>query len=65
MPDLDYNADRECPVYGRTIDCDLCYESLMALTRSIKIEAVPELNEVKDIEKARKVCVECPYSDLS
>ncbi len=65
MPNLDYEADRHCPVYDKTINCDLCYESLMALTRSIKVEAVPELNEVKDIEKARKVCAECPYSDLS
>lgn len=64
MPDLDYEADRYCPAYERKIDCDLCYESLMALTRFIKIEAVPELKEIKDIEKARVICDKCPYSDL-
>ncbi|MGN0574670.1 MAG: hypothetical protein ACI4J2_01470 [Ruminococcus sp.] len=64
MPNLDYEADRHCPVFNRTIDCDLCYESIMALSRFVKISSVPELNEIKDIEKARVTCDKCPYSDL-
>lgn len=65
MSELDYEADRFCPAYNETIDCDLCYESLMALSRSIKISSVPELSRIEDIEKARKLCAKCPYSDLS
>lgn len=53
-----------CPVYNETIDCDLCYESIMALSRSIKVSCVPELFRVEDIEKARIICDKCPYSDL-
>lgn len=63
--DLDYNADRRCPVYNKVIDCDLCYESVMALSKMIKVSAIPELLEIKDIENARVICNNCPYSDLS
>lgn len=62
--DLDYESDHHCPVYGRTIDIDLCYESLMALSRAVKVSSVPELGEIKDIEAARKTCAKCPYSEL-
>ncbi len=64
MSELDYNADRFCPVYNDEIDCDLCYESIMALTRIVKASSVPELSKVEDIEKARRICSKCPYSDL-
>jgi hypothetical protein len=61
---LDYNADHYCPVYKRVISADLCYDSLCCLGRLFKISSTPELQEVEDIEKARKVCEDCPYSDL-
>lgn len=61
---LDYEEDHYCPVYGRIIASDLCYDSLMCLNRSFKLSSTKELREVKDIEKARKVCAECPYSEL-
>lgn len=65
MSELNYDADRFCPVYNEIIDCDLCYDSLMALSRHVKISSVSELSKIKDIENARTVCNRCPYSDLS
>lgn len=62
--DLDYEADHHCPVYGRVISADLCYDSLMCLNRSFKVSSTKELAEVKDIEEARKICAKCPYSEL-
>ena len=62
---MDYEACRYCPVYKRMIDADLCYDSLCCLSGEFKISSTPELSEVQDIEKARKICAECPYSDLS
>lgn len=62
---LDYEEEHYCPVYKKVIDCDLCYESLMVLNRSFKVESLPEMQEVKDIEESRAVCKACIYSDLS
>ena len=62
--DLDYEADHYCPAYGKVINIDLCYESLMALSRAVKVSSVPELAEIADIEEARKICAKCPYSEL-
>ena len=61
---LDYEAERYCPVYKRTIDADLCYDSLCCLAGLFKVASTPELKEVEDIDTARKVCTDCPYSDL-
>lgn len=61
---LDYEADRYCPAYKRVIDADLCYESLNCLSGSFKISSVPELSEIPDIEQARKICDQCPFSEL-
>lgn len=61
---LDYGADHYCPVYGRTIEADLCYDSLMCLNGSFKVSSTKELQEVEDIENARNVCMACPYSEL-
>ncbi len=62
---LDYEKDHYCPVYGRVIDPDLCYDSLCCLNRMFKISSTKELLEIKNIEMARKTCSECEYSDLS
>lgn len=62
--DLDYEADHYCPVYKRAIAADLCYDSLCCLGGQFKISSTKELQEVKDIENARKICAECPYSEL-
>ena len=61
---LDYEADRMCPAYGRMIDADLCYDSLMCLNGMMKTSSTKELSTIKDIENARRVCKDCPYSDL-
>lgn len=64
MAKIDYTVSHFCPVYGREIDPDLCYESLMCLNKFFKTSSVPELNEVKDIEAARQKCKSCEYSKL-
>ena len=61
---LNYEEDHYCPVYGRTICADLCYDSLMCLNHCFKVSSTKELAEIKDIEKARKACAKCPYSEL-
>ena len=62
---LDYDADHYCPVYEKIIDCDLCYDSLSCLNGGFKISSTKELLAVRDIDRARKICAECEYSDLS
>lgn len=62
---LDYDAAHYCRVYRKEIDSDLCYESLMALGKMFKVDSVPELKAVIDIEEARHICAGCIYSDLS
>lgn len=61
--ELDYEADHYCPAYKRVICADLCYDSMMCLNRFFKISSTRELTEIEDIEEARKVCAECPYSE--
>lgn len=61
---LDYEAVHYCPVFGKVIDADLCYESLMCLNHSFKISSTKELAVVKNIDEARKICAGCPYSEL-
>lgn len=62
---LDYEADHYCPVYERVISADLCYDSLCCLGKMFKISSTKELDEIKDIARARKICGECSYSDLN
>ena len=60
----DHTVDHYCPVYGRLISADLCYDSLMCLNRCFKVSSTKELLEVPDIEAARAICAKCPYSEL-
>ena len=62
---LNYDIPHYCPVYKRDIEIDLCYDSLCCLNGDFKISSTPELVEIKDIEEAKKICANCPYSDLS
>ena len=62
---LDYNSDHYCPAYEKIISSDLCYDSLCCLSGEFKISSTKKLLEIKDIEKAKKVCKACPYSDLN
>ena len=61
---LDYDVDHYCPAYNKIISADLCYDSLMCLSGMFKISSTWELQEIEDIEHARKVCEACPYSKL-
>ncbi len=62
---LDYNNPHYCPVYKKIIDIDLCYDSLCCLTGMFKTSSTPELAEIENIDEARGICKNCPYSDLS
>lgn len=48
---LDYNAERYCPVYNEIIGDGLCYDTIMCMTKQIKVSSLPELNNVKDIQR--------------
>jgi len=61
--EFDYTADHHCPVFDEVIDSAVCLEAMAVLEKFIKIEAVPEMAKVKDIEKARKICAHCKYSE--
>lgn len=61
---LDYKSNHYCPIYKKEISIDLCYDSLCCLTGMFKISSTKELKEIKDIEKARIICKNCPYSNL-
>jgi len=63
--DLDYDNPHYCPVYKRVIGIDLCYDSLCCLNGDFKISSTPELAEIENIDEARNICKNCPYSDLS
>ena len=62
---LDYDAPHYCPAYEEIISADLCYDSLNCLNGMFKISSTKELQKIADIEKAKKVCRKCPYSDLN
>lgn len=62
---LDYESDHFCPVFNEVVTPDKCYDALICLCRLVKIEANPDLDELGNIEVARKLCKACPYSDLS
>ena len=62
---IDHDKEHECPVYGKVIDPDLCYDSAICLMGCVKVGALAELGPIKDIENARKICRECPYSDMN
>lgn len=66
MEKINFEEDRYCPVFERTIDCEHCYESLMGISGLTKISSVPELNELSDIKvkEALSMCKKCKYSEL-
>lgn len=61
---IDHEKEHECPAYGKVIDPELCYESVMCLLGAIKVESLPELREIPDIEVAKEKCKACPYSNM-
>jgi hypothetical protein len=63
--DLTPYDDRECPIYGKVIDGELCYETAMCMQGLFKLSSVSEAkNIVMDSETARRVCSSCEYADM-
>jgi hypothetical protein len=63
--DLTPYDDRECPIYGKVIDGELCYETAMCMQGIFKLSSVLEAkNIVMDSETARRVCNGCEYADV-
>ena len=57
--------DRMCPIYGKVIDGELCYETALCMQGLFKLSSVPESKDIKlDAETARKSCTNCPYADM-
>lgn len=67
MPNkLTPHDDRECPIYGKIIDGELCYETAMCMQGLFVLSSVPESKDiVLPEEEARKACVACPYADMT
>ena len=61
---VNHEEEHMCPVYGEIISPDLCYDSAMCLTGLFRIESTKELDDVPNIEEARKICKACDYSDM-
>ena len=61
---LNYNNPHYCPAYAKVVDADLCYETIMVFNKIIKASSVNEMREITDIEKSKKECLKCPYSNL-
>ena len=55
--------DRYCPVAGKEIDSETCYEMVMCICGCFKTSSVPEI-QFESNEETRKTCDACPYSDL-
>ena len=60
-----YNGeDRNCPICGKYITSEICYEVVMCLTAGYNSNSVPEV-VFENNEKTKDICDNCPYSDLS
>lgn len=64
--DLDerIHDDRFCPLVRREISADTCYEIVMCFTSGFNIASVPEVSIEKNPD-TKRICDNCPYSDLS
>lgn len=57
--------DRECPIYAKVIDGELCYETAMCMQGLFKLSSLPEADELKKpLDEARKICKGCKYADM-
>lgn len=66
MPnDLTPYDDRKCPIYGKIIDGELCYETALCMQGQFKLTSVPEAKEIKlHFDIAKNICNNCPYADM-
>lgn len=58
------NEDRKCPICGKFITAETCYEVVMCLTAGYNPNSVPEVI-FESNKKTKEICDGCPYSDLS
>ena len=59
------NEDRMCPIYGKVIAGELCYETALCMQGLFHISSVPESVHIKlKFADAKKVCSECPYGNM-
>lgn len=56
--------NRLCPLCHMEITPEVCYEIVMCFTAGFDLKSVPEVNIEKTTEN-RKICDNCPHSDLS
>lgn len=61
---VNFDMDRYCEAYGEVIDYGTCMNSLMCLNGDMKISAFEELENIKDIERAKRVCKKCMFSNI-
>ncbi|NAS19018.1 hypothetical protein GND98_014345 [Clostridium butyricum] len=59
----DFDLKHYCPVYTKSIECILCLETMDCLTGLIKIEELPELNNIINIDRVRQICTRCIYAN--
>lgn len=55
--------NRYCPIADKEIDSETCYEVVMCLTSGFRPDSVPEI-AFKNDDATKKICDECPYSNL-
>ncbi|MCR5635883.1 MAG: hypothetical protein K6F76_01705 [Clostridiales bacterium] len=57
--------DRNCPIYDKIIDGELCYETALCMQGQFVISSVPETVDIKiSLEKAREICQKCEYANM-
>ena len=57
--------DRRCPIYKKTIDGELCYETAMCMQGLFRLSSVPEAVDIKmQCDEARQICKNCRFSNM-
>ncbi len=57
--------DRKCPIYKKTIDGELCYETAMCMQGLFRLSSVPEAVDIKmQCDEARQICKNCRFSNM-
>ena len=57
--------DRECPIYGKIIDGELCYETALCMQGLFRPSSISEAKDiVMPTDAARKTCRACKYADM-
>lgn len=55
--------ERFCPLCSRDIPEVLCFEIIMGLQGMLKMSAIPEVT-IERSDETKRICGECPYSDI-